>query len=255
MLFYTSKETGAPYSPTTAYGAWASFTNKKIKLSADSNTFINITGTDGTADENQVLIKATTDIGAVFNSEGILIRIDTDTYQEFNNNYIKLQAVGTVSQTLNSDGILIQSTANVWQRFNSSGIRLQSTNTVYQEFDGTSITLSSGATSNTPSEISAYGGGSKITINGAKVSITGIPRASAFDMADYRVGTAGAGSYRNASPLGYPPRQRMVIEDPVSGEAQLGMAVYYLDLAKVNVTLTSGPSDTMGVQGDLAVMF
>lgn len=260
MLFYTSKETGAPYSPTTAYGAWASFTNKKIKLSADSNTFINITGTDGTADENQVLIKATTDIGAVFNSEGILIRIDTDTYQEFNNNYIKLQAVGAVNQTLNADGIKIQSTDNVWQRFNSSGIRLQSTSTLFQEFNSTSITLTSGAT-NSASELSAYGGASKIVIGvpdtggNSRVSITGIPRASAFDMADYRVGTSGAGSYRNASPLGYPPRQRMVIEDPVSGEAQLGMAVYYLDLAKVNVTLTSGPSDTMGVQGDLAVMF
>ncbi len=255
MLFYTSKQSGAPYSPTTAYGAWASFTNKKIKLSADSNTFINITGTDGTADENQVLIKATTDIGAVFNSQGILIRIDNDTYQEFNNNYIKLQAVGTVSQTLNTDGILIQSTADVWQRFNSSGIRLQATASVYQEINSSSITLTSGKTSNTASELSAYDGGSKIVINDTKVSITGIPRATPFDMDDYRVGTSGAGSYRNTPPLGYPPRQRMVIEDPVSGEAQLGMAVYYLDLTKVNVTLTSGPSDTMGVQGDLAVMF
>lgn len=264
MLFYTSKQSGAPYSPTTAYGAWASFTNKKIKLSADSNTFINITGTDGTADENQVLIKATTDIGAVFNSQGILIRIDNDTYQEFNNNYIKLQAVGTVSQTLNTDGILIQSTADIWQRFNSSGIRLQSTDSIYQSFDSTSITLSSGNTSNTPSEISAYGGGSKIVINDSKVSITGIPRATTFDMQDYRTGKTviingvsvlANDRYKNTDPLGYPPRQRMVIEDPVTGEAQLGMAVYYLDLTKVNVTLTSGPSDTMGVQGDLAVMF
>ena len=72
-----------------------------------------------------------------------------------------------------------------------------------------------------------------------------------IDMADYRSNPY----YRGVSPLGYPPRQRMVIEDPVSGEAQLGMAVYYLDLTKVNVTLTSGPADSMGVQGDLAVMF
>ena len=71
-------------------------------------------------------------------------------------------------------------------------------------------------------------------------------------MGDYRVGVDGAGSYRNASPLGYPPRQRMVIEDPVSGEAQLGMAVYYLDNTKVNTTT---PSNTMGVQGDLVVVF
>jgi len=215
MLFYTAKQSGAPYSPTTAYGAWAAFTNNKIKLTAAETVFVNVDGTVG--------------------SENIEIASTANIWQKFTSTAIQISASSTV-----------------WQKFNSSGIRLQSTNTVYQEFDGTSITLVSGTTANTPSEISAYGGGSKITVNGTKVSITGIPRASAFDMADYRVGTAGAGSYRNASPLGYPPRQRMVIEDPVSGEAQLGMAVYYLDNTQVNTTT---PSNTMGVQGDLVVVF
>ena len=215
MLFYTAKQSGAPYSPTTAYGAWAAFTNNKIKLTAASTVFINVDGTVG--------------------SENIEIASTANVWQKFTSTAIQISASSTV-----------------WQKFNSSGIRLQSTNSVYQEFDGTSITLVSGTTANTPSEISAYGGGSKITVNGSKVSITGIPRATAFDMADYRVGTAGAGSYRNASPLGYPPRQRMVIEDPVSGEAQLGMAVYYLDNTQVNTTT---PSNTMGVQGDLVVVF
>ncbi len=264
MLFYTSKQSGTPYSPTTAYGAWASFTNKKIKLSADSNTFINITGTDGTADENQVLIKATTDIGAVFNSDGILIRIDTDTYQEFNNNYIKLQAVGTVSQTLNTDGILIQSTADVWQKFTSSGIRLQATSTVYQEINSSSITLTSGLTIGANASAGAYGGLSKIIIDQVGVNITGIPRAATFDMQDYRsippfyihpdTGQQ-MGYYRSTAPLGYVPRQRAVIEDPVSGRAELGFAIYYMDLAKINIGETDLPSNTMGVQGDLAVMF
>jgi len=215
MLFYTAKQSGAPYSPTTAYGAWAAFTNNKIKLTAAETVFVNVDGTVG--------------------SENIEIASTANIWQKFTSTAIQINASSTV-----------------WQKFNSSGIRLQSTNSVYQEFDGTSITLVSGTTANTPSEISAYGGGSKITINGTKVSITGIPRASAFDMGDYRVGTAGAGSYRDASPLGYPPRQRMVIEDPVSGEAQLGMAVYYLDNTQVNTTT---PSNTMGVQGDLVVVF
>jgi hypothetical protein len=215
MLFYTAKQSGAPYSPTTAYGAWAAFTNNKIKLTAAETVFVNVDGTVG--------------------SENIEIASTANIWQKFTSTAIQISASSTV-----------------WQKFNSSGIRLQSTNSVYQEFDGTSITLVSGTTANTPSEISAYGGGSKITVNGSKVSITGIPRASAFDMGDYRVGTAGAGSYRNASPLGYPPRQRMVIEDPVSGEAQLGMAVYYLDNTQVNTTT---PSNTMGVQGDLVVVF
>ena len=44
MVFYTAKKSGAPYSPTTEYGAWAAFTNNKINLSASENTFIDING-------------------------------------------------------------------------------------------------------------------------------------------------------------------------------------------------------------------
>jgi hypothetical protein len=260
MLFYTARRTtlgpnNQPvYSPDTEYGAWASFTNRVIKLTADEFLFINVEGSDTPA-SRRIIMKATDAISYQMNSEGIKIQIDANTHQTFANDSIKIQATSTVYQTLNSAGIKINATTDVWQRYDSDGIRLQSTDAVYQEFDSTSIVLTSGNTSNTASERSAYTGGSKITINGTKVSITGIPKAPAFDMADYRIGTEGDGSYRNTPPLGYPPRQRMVIEDPVSGEAQLGMAVYYLDLTKVNVTLTSGPSDTMGVQGDLAVMF
>jgi len=151
-----------------------------------------------------------------------------------------------------SNTIKLNASSTVWQNFTSTGIRLQSTNSVYQTFDGTSIILASGTTANTTSESSAYDGPSRIEINQSRVSITGIPRATAFDMNDYRVGTEGAGNYRNLSALGYPPRQRIVIEDPDTGEAQLGLAVYYLDLQKINGT---GPGANMGVQGDIAVVF
>lgn len=250
MLFYTAYTTvvdpvtNAPaYSPTTKYGAWASFTSNKIKLTADEWIYVNLDGSTGGTDSRTIMVSASQNV-----------------YQRFSSAKIHIQSTNNIWQDFTATKIRTQSTENIWQEFTSTGIKLQSTPTVFQEFNSTSITLTSGAT-NSASELSAYGGASKIVIGvpdtggNSRVSITGIPRASAFDMADYRVGTAGAGSYRNASPLGYPPRQRMVIEDPVSGEAQLGMAVYYLDLAKVNVTLTSGPSDTMGVQGDLAVMF
>jgi hypothetical protein len=231
MLFYTAKKATAPYSPTTEYGAWAAFTNNKIKLTAAETVFINV---DGTSGSQNIEIASTANIWQKFTSSAIKLNVATDVWQQFD-----------------STGIKLSSTSNIWQQFTSSGIRLQSTNSVYQVFDSTSITLASGKTSNTAGETSAYGGASRIVINDSKVSITGIPRAATFDMADYRSNPY----YRGASPLGYPPRQRMVIEDPVSGEAQLGMAVYYLDLTKVNVTLTSGPADSMGVQGDLAVMF
>ena len=272
MLFYTAKKasadpvTGAPaYSPDTKYGAWASFTNNTIKLTADEFLFINIQGSE-TAADRKILMKATDLIAYQMNSDGIKIMIDDDTHQTFLNDKIKIQATNTIHQTIDStgiktqstdtiwqqfttSGIKTQSTASIWQEFTSTGIRLQSTNSVYQSFDSTSITLTSGKTTNTQSDLSAYGGGSKIVINDSKVSITGIPRAGTFDMGDYR----GNPYYRGAYPLGYPPRQRMVIEDPVTGEAQLGMAVYYLDTAKINVTVK--PDDSMGVQGDLAVWF
>jgi hypothetical protein len=250
MLFYTSKETGAPYSPTTAYGAWASFTNKKIKLSADSNTFINITGTDGTEDENQVLIKATTDIGAVFNSEGILIRIDNDTYQEFNNDYIRLQAVGNVYQQFDSSGIKINAADNTFISVGTnSKITIQGSNQV--------VIASGGQRGETLplSGTSAYAGPSKITLDPTYgVVITGIQVQKDLDMTIAQNATVvlgGSGSYRGVYPLGRYPRSRMLVEDPVTGEVMLGMAVYY----KPASYGTTAPTDDTGFAGDLLVQY
>ena len=255
MLFYTAKKATAPYSPTTEYGAWASFTNNIINLSASTTTFIKIDGTvNALTGSPRVDLVASGNIWQALTASGIRTQISSSIAQEFTTSGIKTQSTANIYQNVTTTGIKTQSTDTIYQEFTSSGIRLQSTNSVYQTFDSSQIILTSGTTSNTASDISAYDGGSKITINGTKVSITGIPRASTFDMADYRVGTAGAGNYRNTSPLGYAPRQRMVIEDPVTGEAQLGMAVYYLDVTKVNDPLDQ-PFNTMGVQGDLAVIF
>lgn len=242
MLFYTSKETGAPYSPTTAYGAWASFTNKKIKLSADSNTFINITGTDGTADENQVLIKATTDIGAVFNSEGILIRIDNDTYQEFQNDYIRLQAVGNVYQQFDSSGIKINAAAETFVSVGTnSRVTLQGSNQVV-------VASGVGQGGAFPiGGVSAYEGPSKITLDPTYgVVITGIQVQRDLDMTDAGPG----GSYRNTPPLGRYPRSRTLVEDPVNGQVMLGMAVYYRGSG-----ITSTPTTDTGYAGDLLIDF
>lgn len=271
MLFYTSNEPSTatkPYSPTTKYGAWAAFTSNKIKLTAALHTFINIAAADGTSYANSVVIKATEKVGAVFNSSGILLQVDGDTYQELNDNYIKLQAVGTVSQTFNPSGILIQSTANIWQKFTSSGIRLQSTDSVFQEIDSTAITLTSGLTIGANASAGVYGGQSKIVIDNIGVNITGIPRAVTFDMQDYRtlenqtryviingVPTVTNNAYKNRPPLGYVPRQRAVIEDPITGRAELGFGIYYMDIGKINIAETEIPADSMGIVGDLAVMF
>jgi len=53
-------------------------------------------------------------------------------------------------------------------------------------------------------------------------------------------------SYRYASPLGGVPRQRMLVEDPVTGQTLLGMGVYYGQR-------TSAPGASTGRTGDLWV--
>ena len=258
MLFYTARRTelgpkGQPiYSPNTEYGAWASFTNRVIKLTADEFLFINIEGSDTKANR-KILMKATDDISYQMDEQGIKIQIDADTHQTFKN-----------------DSITIQATGSVWQKFSSSGIRLQSTDAVYQEFSSSSITLRSGLSvvPDGGANKGLYNGYSQIMIDSNGVNITGIPRAATFDMQDYRT-TPGVtryatingvpvvtnNSYRNSSPMGYPPRQRAVIEDPVTGRAELGFGIYYMDLSKINIEETDIPADTMGIVGDLAVMF
>lgn len=44
LVIYTAKNSGAPYSPTTQYGAWAAFTNNLINLAASNYTFIALAG-------------------------------------------------------------------------------------------------------------------------------------------------------------------------------------------------------------------
>lgn len=239
MLFYTAKRTtigpnGQPvYSPDTEYGAWASFTNSTIKLTADSNTFINIDGANSRVD-----LKATTDIW----------------------------------QALTSTGIKIQSTSNIWQEFNSSGIRTQISNSVYQEFTSSGIHVNAGANTfitvgtsqNITLKASQYAAGSGILDDG----VIGIAGVSAYDgpsqiTMDYQNGVVitgiqvqgnidmnvyAGGNYRNQYPLGPYPRQRMVVVDPVDGEMKLGMAVYY-------EPGTGQPTSNTGYLGDLLVQY
>jgi len=260
MLFYTAKRTtlgpnGQPvYSPNTEYGAWASFTNNTIKLTADEFLFINIQGS-ATAADRKILMKATDLIAYQMNSDGIKIMIDDDTHQTFLNDKIKIQATANVYQTLDSTGIKIQSTTDIWQQFTSTKIRTQISSGVYQEFDSSSITLTSGLSIAADAQTGIYAGLSKIVIDTVGVNITGIPRAATFDMADYRTAPGQQGNYRNRPPMGYLPRQRAIIEDPVTGRAELGFGIYYLDLSKINIDETGSPSDNTGIVGDLAVMF
>ena len=102
---------------------------------------------------------------------------------------------------------------------------------------------------------SAYAGPSKITLDPTYgVVITGIQVQKDLDMTiatGSSVVTDGTGSYRGVYPLGRYPRSRMLVEDPVTGEVMLGMAVYYKPVSYG----TSQPTPDTGYAGDLLVQY
>lgn len=123
----------------------------------------------------------------------------------------------------------------------SGSLSAGNSNTFLQAND-TNIILQGRATTTSYTDVRAYSGGSKIIIDATSgVSIYGIPRQGDIDMTNY-----SPFSYRNAPPLGGAPRQRMLVEDPVTGQTLLGLGLYYGQR-------TSPPSDSTGVVGDLWV--
>jgi hypothetical protein len=104
---------------------------------------------------------------------------------------------------------------------------------------------------------SAYAGKSQITLDRTYgVMISGVPVQKDVDMNIYW-GTATPGisapngNYKDKSPLGPYPRQRMIVEDPLTGMMTLGMAVYYQDSS----ASTSTPNSNSGYVGDLWVQY
>jgi hypothetical protein len=224
MLFYTAKQSGAPYSPTTAYGAWAAFTNNKIKLTAAETVFINV---DGTAGSQNIEIASTSNIWQKFTSSAIRTQISSNIFQEFTSSGIKINAASsTYINVGTSESIVLQASDRVVY---ASGVG-----------DDGKIPLSGDDTGGS----SAYSSGSKITMDPYKgVVITGVQVQRDISMASAAVG----GSYRGISPLGRHPRQRMLVSDPANGEVMLGMAVYY------RTGVTGTPTDNTGYAGDLLV--
>ena len=104
---------------------------------------------------------------------------------------------------------------------------------------------------------SAYGGPSRIVMDPTfGVVITGVQVQKDVDMTPAPgpiVVPDGSGSYRGVLPLGRYPRQRMLVEDPVTGEVMLGMAVYYRSAS--NGGQTGTPTDDTGYAGDLLVQY
>lgn len=228
MLFYTAKRAeigpnGQPvYSPSTTYGAWAAFTNNKIKLTAAETVFVNV---DGTVGSENIEIASTANIWQKFTSTAIRTQVSTNVYQQFDSSGIKIASSANNHITLTSASIILKA---------SNGIVFASG-------------VGAGGAPPTSSEISAYDAPSQIKMDPIYgVVISGIQAQRDLDMTD----AGSGGNYRGISPLGRYPRSRMLNVDPGSGEAMLGMAVYYRGSG-----ITSTPTSDTGYAGDLLIDF
>jgi hypothetical protein len=196
MLIYTSQDTST-YSPSTKYGAWATFKNGQIILGTNSNTY-------------------TSSIAIAGDSTG-------DSTKSY---------------------VTISSSSNVYGKWSSAGIILQA---------GTSTT--GGGTGERPYSAAS---GIQMGISANTVSIRGIPSQvgqsynSSGTLVSVLTGDTGTpANYLGFSTLGPYPRQRMIVEDPYTGQLVLGMAVYYSNnSAGGALTPVSG-----GATGDLWVIY
>lgn len=182
------------------------------------------------------------------------------------------------------------SSYGAWAAFTENDIRLSAATPTYIDLNATTqvITIASGTGNVVSSGIGqnlesprAYDGPSRISLDPVNgVVLSGIKVQGNIDMNDWEadgnlltpaVGTRyhpyaddsyyligdgttqvyPNGSYRNAPPLGKYPRQRMMVEDPATGEMMLGMAVYY----KPVTSGTTTPSASTGYAGDLLVQY
>jgi hypothetical protein len=205
ILMYTANNTldSTPsYSPSTTYGAWATFQPDTIKLSASSSTFININGAVG---NKKITIQGSTNV-AIGSGVGVGGSVPTDEEAGAYSGASKIIMDPTYGVVLS--GVQVQRGADM-TFWDFGTLITPAVGVKYKSFNGSQILVGDGVTT--------------VTSNG---------------------------SYRNTEPLGYTPRQRMMVADPVSGEMMLGMAVYYR-----TGTATSAPSSSTGYAGDLLVQY
>ena len=105
---------------------------------------------------------------------------------------------------------------------------------------------------------SGYLGASKIQLTPSGVYITGLPVQGNADVNhsywhSVYVNTSHAYGYLNVAGFGPVPRQRAVVEDPVTGVVKLGFAVYYQDSSVYGTV--AAPPYTAGLVGDLWVQY
>lgn len=198
ILIYTGKQAVSPWSPSSAYGAWAAFTENDIRLSASVGTYVDL-------DAATQIITINSGTSNVVGS-GVGQNLEAPRAYD-GPSRVSLDPV---------NGVVI------------SGIKVQGNIDMNNwEADGILLTPTIGAKYHPYADDSYYLIGDGVT----KVYPNG--------------------SYRNAPPLGRYPRQRMMVEDPATGEMMLGMGVYY----KPVTAGTDAPTASTGYTGDLLVQY
>jgi hypothetical protein len=203
-------------------------------------------------------------------------RIGSSTnYLLYTNSTLKLQNSNIISGKTTLD-----STTSGYYIGADGKFNLGSSNN-YIKFDGTIITLNSGTTTYAASDsTTAYYHNAQIILNSGNngLQIYGLPQQGSnqkyfidpnvnnlsdpTNIGSMSLLTEGIPSdattyYAGVKGLGSLPRQRMIVEDPISGQLKAGIAVYYQDLTSSAHGSTNPVSSgaTTGAVGDLWVSF
>ena len=203
--------------------------------SANSGSYINVTTTRGVA----IMTGDTTEKTGIILSAGKV-------------------SIGAVSGSGLTATIPAGNAATI--TMDSTKIQLNTSSSIYQQIDSTGIQIVTAYT-RTANGNSAYNGASSIRFGAATQAVTLGSSGVVINGGTQLFGTPlqqdislvkGASYYLNQSPMGPYPRQRMMVEDPVTGMMVLGMAVYYAAQSDLGtgVNPTSG-----GYAGDLWVVY
>ena len=189
--------------------------------------------------------------GFIFNKDGIVIKkgsnaitLDATQGTIIANNVDltgKISAIKTSVSDTTSGGYYLDST----------GAAIVGDSTAYFQYDKTNHTINlTTSYIRTSGGEAAYNGASQISLGANGTQIYGIPiqgnQSSVYGGGSANIINYTYAHYQNASSLGAYPRQRTLVEDPVTGLVKVGLGVYY----GTGITPSSG-----GYIGDLWVVY
>ena len=189
--------------------------------------------------------------GFIFNKDGIVIKKGS--------NAITLDATqGTITAnsvdltgTIRAIKTSVSDTTHGGYYLDSTGAAIIGDSTAYFQYDKANHTINlTTSYIRTSGGEAAYNGASQISLGANGTQIYGIPiqgdQSSVYGGGSANIINYTYAHYQNASSLGAYPRQRTLVEDPVTGLVKVGLGVYY----GTGITPSSG-----GYIGDLWVVY